>query len=117
MSIDVLEGQTVSLICGINRKGDLFIEPDLPQPVLEQQDPEDQHPVAMANYWSSIWMLLRVLRWLVFPFFHGIFYNISCRRFGRSITNFSVVCLCAADQDWSELVVQPLRFFAKEPLV
>jgi hypothetical protein len=76
LDVDVPEGRTLSLICGINRKGDLFIEPDRPPSAVEQKLVEEQPLEKKVNYRASIWMLLRVLLLLGFSFLYLAVVNI-----------------------------------------
>jgi hypothetical protein len=71
LDVEVKEDQTVPLLCGINRKGDLFIDADLPLSVVKQQESvEEIRDGNRANFWASIWLFIRVLGLLGFVFLY-----------------------------------------------
>jgi hypothetical protein len=71
LDVEVKEDQTVSLLCGINRKGNLFIEPDQPLSVVKQQESEEEvKDKTRAHFWASIWLFIRVLSLLGFVFLY-----------------------------------------------
>jgi hypothetical protein len=71
LDVEVKEDQTVSLLCGINRKGNLFIEPDQPLSVAKQKESEEElTDETRANFWASIWLFFRVLSLLGFVFLY-----------------------------------------------
>jgi hypothetical protein len=62
LKIEVKDNQPVSLLCGINRKGDLFVEPDVPSTAVMQQDENNLRNDLRTNFRSSINMFFWILR-------------------------------------------------------
>jgi|WetSurMetagenome_2_1015567.scaffolds.fasta_scaffold16931_2 hypothetical protein len=71
LDVEVKGNQTTSLLCGINRKGNLFIEPDQPLSAIKQQESDEEvKDETRINFWASIWLFIRVLSLLGFVFLY-----------------------------------------------
>jgi hypothetical protein len=61
LDVVVRENQTVALVCGIDKKGKIFIEPDVPSSVAVQRSKEESLRASGGAYRASIHALARVI--------------------------------------------------------